>query len=188
MKRCTKCGSTKPLDDFYRMAGMRDGHRNECKACNLAAQAARNRANPQRNRDRVRQWQREHPDRVAEKAAEYRASGRKAISNRKSHLKRRFGLTIEMYDQMLAQQGGVCRLCGRPPAPDRSLHVDHDHSTGRVRSLLCFTCNNALGDFEDDPVRLMAAASYVAEHVPRSEALERRLEGLKAIRPAWERV
>lgn len=168
------------------MAGMRDGHRNDRKACNLAGQAQRNRANPEANRRRAREWQLAHPERVAEKTAEYRASGRKAIADRKSHLKRRFGLTVEEYDTMLQNQGGVCRLCGAPPQPPYSLHVDHDHATGRVRGILCFRCNNALGDFADDPDRLRAAARYVEVASPRDAGIERRLAGLRAMRPTWD--
>jgi len=159
---------------------------NDCKACNLAAQARRNRANPQAGRDRARRWQLAHPERVAEKAAEYQASGRKAAAARKSHLKRRFGMTPEQYDAMLQDQGGVCLLCGRPPRSSYSLHVDHDHGSGRVRGLLCFSCNNALGDFADDPDRLRAAARYVEVAQPRDEAIEARLAGLRAMQPAWE--
>jgi len=56
---------------------MRDGHRNDCKACNLAAQARKRHADPHLNRDRARRWQLENPEKVAEKEAAYRASGRK---------------------------------------------------------------------------------------------------------------
>ncbi len=184
MKRCNKCGVLKPFADFYRMAGMRDGYRNDCKACNLAAQARRYRANPEANRARVREWQRTHPERVAEKAAAYRASGAKSLASRKSHLKRQFGLTLEAYDAMLREQGGVCRICGRTPKQGRVLHVDHDHVTGRLRALLCFTCNNALGDFADDPDWLRAAARYVEVAQPRDEVIKRRLADLRALRLA----
>lgn len=59
MKRCRICGLEKPLDGFYRMAGMRDGHRNECKRCNLEQKAARYRANPGPEIERVRAWRKE---------------------------------------------------------------------------------------------------------------------------------
>jgi hypothetical protein len=87
---------------------------------------------------------------------------------------------------MLVSQEGVCLLCGSPPRPPYSLHVDHDHATGRIRGLLCFTCNNALGDFADDPDRLRAAARYVEADLARDPAIERRLAGLGAMRPGWE--
>ncbi len=186
MKTCNKCGAVKPLSEFYRMTGMRDGHRNECKACNLAAQAAKRHADPGPNRERALRWKRENPERVAAKAAAYRASGRKSISDRKSHLKRRFGLTLEQYDDMLRSQGGGCALCKRPARPGKALHVDHDHETGRVRGLLCFTCNNALGDFEDEPARLRAAIAYLHRHDGLEPLIRQRLDDLKQMRPAWE--
>lgn len=187
MKRCRKCGALKPLSDFHRDSAARDGRRNDCKVCNLAAQAAKRRMNPQANRDRVRQWQLANPEKVAARRAAYTASGRRSISNRKSHLKRRFGLTLEQYEKMLRSQGGGCALCNRPPRARSALHVDHDHATGRVRGLLCFTCNNALGDFDDDPVRLREAASYVESFEPPLDPLiRRRVEELKRMRLAKE--
>lgn len=161
MKSCRICGELKPLEEFYRMAGMKDGYRNECKRCNLNQKAARYKANPEPDRQRVRQWAVDNPERVKAREAEYRASGRKAISNRKSHLKRKFGITPEEYDVLLDRQGGGCAICGRPPTPGISLHVDHDHLTGRIRGLLCFQCNNALGDFEDSHERLQLALNYL---------------------------
>ena len=106
--------------------------------------------------------------------------------NRDGHLRRKFGITLEDYEELLARQGGVCAVCSREPTPGISLHVDHDHETGRIRGLLCFRCNNALGDLEDDPALLRAAARYLGPAVPRDPAIGRRLEELRARRPAWE--
>jgi hypothetical protein len=62
---------------------------------------------------------------------------------------------------MLAAQGGGCAICGRAPSTKISLHIDHDHETGRIRGLLCFVCNNGLGQFQEDPAVLRKAAAYV---------------------------
>jgi hypothetical protein len=169
MKTCRKCGETKPITDFYAMAGMRDGHRNECKACNLREKAERHRLDPQPARDRVKAWQAANPERVRERQQQYKASGRKAQSDRRSYLKRKYGVTPEWYDEQLATQRGGCAICGRPPRTDIALHVDHDHETGALRSLLCFTCNNLLGDVKDDAVLLSKAIDYLDRHDPVAE-------------------
>ncbi|HEX2849462.1 MAG TPA: endonuclease VII domain-containing protein [Acidimicrobiales bacterium] len=172
-KRCVKCGKVKPLSDFYTMAGMRDGHRNDCKSCNLAAKAARYRANPEPAKERARQWARENPDRVKAQRARVRESGRRAEQNRRSHLKRKYGISLAEYDRLLDRQDGRCGICGRPPRDDISLHVDHDHGSGEIRGLLCFRCNNALGDFGDDPQLLDRAVAYLAGHRENLAEVER---------------
>lgn len=61
-----------------------------------------------------------------------------------------YGITLDQYEKMLKDQGGVCFLCHQLPYNSRhkKLHVDHDHETGRVRGLLCFVCNRGLGSYE----------------------------------------
>lgn len=83
-----------------------------------------------------------------------------------SYLKRKYGMTVGQYDAMLETQGGGCFICGRPPREDISLPVDHDHSTGKVRGILCFCCNNALADLKEDPQLLQKAITYLAAHDP----------------------
>lgn len=143
------------------MRGMRDGHRNECKQCNLQRKHERYKANPEPVKRRVRQWQLGNPERYAENQRRWRESGGKAISNRKSHLKRKFGLTPADYEAKLARQGGGCAICGRKPSVGRQLDIDHDHRTGAVRGLVCNSCNQGLGQFREDPIRLGYAASYL---------------------------
>lgn len=75
-----------------------------------------------------------------------------------------YGLTVEEFEEIERQQGGVCRICQCPPTGRRNggrLHVDHDHETGEVRGLLCYHCNNGLGRFKDDPELLRSAAKYL---------------------------
>ena len=116
----------------------------------------------QRDVDRAIAWAKANPERRAAKVQEYRDAGILKRSLRKTHLKKKYGITPEDYDRMLEAQGGGCAICGRPPRDDIALHVDHDHETGFIRGLLCFPCNNALGLMKDDPERLIRAAEYVA--------------------------
>jgi hypothetical protein len=97
---------------------------------------------------------------------------RRRDKNRRMQI-RRYGIEWERYEQMLADQGGVCAICGAPPKGGRTsssrLHVDHDHgccpgtkSCGEcVRGLLCSNCNMAVGLLKDDPKILTAALRYV---------------------------
>lgn len=108
------------------------------------------------------------PARRARKNELRRGSQRVRDYNRQKQLER-YGITVALHDEMLANQGGLCAICGSPPDPNGTratsrLHVDHDHLTGRVRQLLCNNCNRGVGCFADDPVRLRAAAEYIERH------------------------
>ena len=72
----------------------------------------------------------------------------------------RYGMTADQYQEMLAIQDGCCAVCRRKQVRCR-LAVDHDHHTGRVRGLLCDSCNRAIGQFGDDPARIRQAAEYL---------------------------
>lgn len=89
---------------------------------------------------------------------------------RRYGLKRYYDFTPEGYAAKLKAQSGVCAICGQPETSIdrhgnlRLLQVDHDHEDNHARELLCFTCNNGLGSFKDDPVPLRAAADYFERH------------------------
>jgi hypothetical protein len=70
------------------------------------------------------------------------------------------GITQEAYDAFFVAQGGVCAICGRPATQIRLL-VDHNHNTGRVRGLLCYRCNTALGRLGDSVEGLERALAYL---------------------------
>jgi hypothetical protein len=72
-------------------------------------------------------------------------------------LKSRYGISLEAATEMLAAQGGGCAICGDASA----FHVDHCHTSGAVRGILCNGCNTGLGLFKEDPARLIAATQYL---------------------------
>jgi hypothetical protein len=77
------------------------------------------------------------------------------------NLKFRYGLTRQQYEDMFVAQSGACALCYEPCASGNRLAVDHDHATGRVRSLLCRECNIGLGKFRESQELLRNAADYL---------------------------
>ena len=88
------------------------------------------------------------------------------VRQRNTRLKRQYGITAEDYDRLFEQQNGVCAICGCIPDDPRNnrnavLCVDHCHTTGKVRGLLCHMCNQGLGAFEDSPELFNRAARYL---------------------------
>lgn len=174
-KSCKECGTTKPLSEFGKHPNMKDGHINTCKPCKLAYDT-RYRAE---NRERVLEGGRRRyrtpkyterraaymksPARAAV-LARYRATEAGKTAPRRHALKKHYGLTLADYQRMFDEQGGRCAICGDPPSDKHRLQVDHCHATGKVRSLLCFTCNAGLGSFRDDKDKLLAAAAYLMVH------------------------
>ena len=89
---------------------------------------------------------------------------------RDKHLQRTYNITYEQYDRMLTEQNGLCAICGYPERHKtptgiiKPLSVDHDHSSGQLRNLLCADCNHGLGNLKDDPQLCLKAAHYLERH------------------------
>jgi hypothetical protein len=162
MKRCQVCGALKPLDEFYRSAGMRDGHRNDCKSCNLAAKKRRYDAAPHLAIARVKKWQQANADRLNAYRRVHNATPERKRALRNGYYRRTFGITADDVDALIENQGGKCAICGGQPTRAEVWHVDHDHATGRIRGVLCQRCNHGIGLLDEDPARLRAAADYLA--------------------------
>lgn len=161
MKACKKCGVVKPLSEFHRTVAMRDGHRSECKDCWKVICKARYAKNRDEHIAKVQEWRRRNPKKFEEWKRRNREENKERIaaSNRRGHLRRKYGLTLEEYDFLRASQGDRCLICG--VGEEGGLHVDHDHRTGRVRGLLCGKCNKAIGLLREDPALFDAASSYL---------------------------
>ena len=119
-------------------------------------------ANREKRRETSRRWKKEHPEqRNADSRRWYSKHAEQARENaRKSSYKIKYGITIETYERLLTEQGGVCAICGGSPQ-DRRLSVDHDHATGLVRGLLCRKCNSAIGYMSDSLDKLQRATRYL---------------------------
>lgn len=80
---------------------------------------------------------------------------------RSVELMRRYGITLEEYNDLFDRQRGVCAICDEPSR--RRLSVDHCHITKQVRGLLCDHCNLGLGKFKDNTFLLRRAAKYLEQ-------------------------
>lgn len=89
--------------------------------------------------------------RESQRARNARNKERYAVVTRNNNLRKKYGIGVEEYQTMLLAQNGGCAICGRPDggtARSKHLLVDHNHSTGLVRGLLCHACNIAVGAIE----------------------------------------
>jgi Recombination endonuclease VII len=125
-------------------------------------------ANPEKVRENWRRWQANNRNKIKaygdarRKSDEYKST--RPLVERKNLL-RKYGLTLETFDAMLAAQGGCCAICGSDkPYGKGRFHVDHCHDTGVVRGILCHPCNTSIGTLGDNPERLEKAAAYLRKN------------------------
>lgn len=124
-------------------------------------------ANPEKYREYARKKRAEKPELHKQYTQNHRINFPDA--ERERHLKRKFGITVAEYDAMLNAQNGVCAICLQPETRIKDgvlyrLAVDHNHTTGKIRELLCFKCNSTLGKIETNGISLDAIAAYIERH------------------------
>lgn len=149
-KQCSKCHEEKELSEFYKHKKFKDGHKSCCKSCENEAHRLR--------------YQKAKQD------------GEKYIKNKKetlrrNSLKKRFGISTEQYEELLAKQDGKCAICKRPAEEfNKRLAVDHAHTKsdyvpeGMIRGLLCFSCNHLVVGRLTDPDIFENASRYLRQH------------------------
>jgi hypothetical protein len=120
--------------------------------------------------EKTRQWQKNNPEKFKEMISKYTKSekGRAACKRKylKSNLKKFTGLTLEQFDEILKRQNGVCAICGKTEEINgQRLSVDHCHTTGMVRGLLCFKCNFMIGQANDSVEILANAIKYITTFI-----------------------
>ena len=138
MKTCNKCNIEKDASEFNKKTASKDGLQYHCKEC------------------------------ASSYKKKYKKSPKGKSNQRKTNLKRNYGITPEQYDEILKSQDYKCAICryDKPGGRGR-FHVDHDHETGQVRGLLCHSCNTSLGGFKDNPSITDAATNYLIQYQPK---------------------
>lgn len=190
MKTCRKCEVEKALTEFYATGKVGGGLCNTCKVCMCADSkkyCAKNpekvkekgrryralnserakedgrkyrAANPERVKEYSKKYRAENPEKLKEDNKKYRAANREKLLSLGKEKK--YGVSAKDVEQMNLTQGGACAIC--KVVPKKRLHIDHDHSSGKVRALLCNNCNLALGLLKDSSIVAHAAAGYLDYH------------------------
>lgn len=183
-RECLKCLETKSEKRF-------SPGRNTCRDCRNSARTAAHARNPARNRstDRARHvrdrdkrcaagrgYRKENPEKYKTsdrakyvkrkpaallKVAEWQAANPRKV---RTYRLNKYKITPEDADYLLHEQDYKCATCGSEDPGPKAFHIDHDHTSGRVRGFLCHSCNIGLGNFKDNPETLAAALVYLAVH------------------------
>lgn len=138
MKTCSKCLLNKTLDSFYT-------GRAKCKSCREEYLISYRSIKRERILSNKRKWKAKNPDKVKSAA-----------------LMSDYGINLNQYNDMLKAQQDSCAICKQhKDSFTNALHVDHNHITGKVRGLLCLSCNRALGLLKDNKDLFLSAANYL---------------------------
>ena len=154
MKKCSKCKTDKEYSFFYGQKRTSDGLDSWCKEC----------VKLHRNKPEIKAKikAREQTDKVKQHKASYRKDSRYIESVRKSHLKRKYNLTVDQYNELLVSQNNCCAICKKHKDTfNQALHVDHCHKTSKVRGLLCHKCNRAVGLIQDSYEVAISMSNYL---------------------------
>ena len=157
-KTCSKCKIEKDVSEFYKGSGSR------CKQCHNHDCVKRQRHNPEKNREASKRWYHAKPENRQRSIDNTRCwqkenKERDKLLQFKNGLLRNYGISYECYIELERSQNGKCRICGT--TPNRRLDVDHCHTTGKIRGLLCSNCNTALGLLKENPHIFQKAVSYL---------------------------
>lgn len=134
LKYCPKCKTEKPLELFNKHAKERDGLQRLCRDCQK------------------------------ESNRKYLSTEKGATTTRQAHLRRKYSIDLQTYEELLLSQGNKCKICRVDSNPDSRAGyfvIDHNHTTGDIRGLLCTKCNALLGLAQDSEDILERAKQYL---------------------------
>ena len=147
VKQCKSCDQRKPLNDFYKEPRVSDGRTARCKEC-------------------IKSTATDHYNLNKTSILKRNKSEYSSEHERAKKLRRTYGISLEIYEQMLQEQEYKCKICKStdPKHNSGNFVVDHCHTKGHVRGLLCGECNLMLGKANDNITTLQNAISYLAKH------------------------
>lgn len=148
MRKCTRCNNLKSESAFYNYT-----HEQRCKPCISEVRKLKYAEDRAGNAAKKRKYTQANPDKIKD-----------------IKLKQTYGIGLEDYNHMLAQQNGVCAICKRPETAvwrgkTLRLAVDHKENPHQVRGLLCMKCNRSFGLLEENIDFMLAMIEYAKKYL-----------------------
>ena len=169
-KRCARCKKELFVNFFSKDRSSKDGLQGRCKFCQREISLKFRKDNPERAKEKDRNQYIRHREKNKKNAIAYYRKHKEKINARlrRQRMPRKYGISYEIYNQMLLQQNNKCAICGRNFIAEKQKktgpQVDHDHISKKVRGLLCFNCNSMLGMAHDSIAILHSAIKYLMEN------------------------
>lgn len=160
MKKCSICKLDKEENEYHKNSSKIDGLDHRCKSCrheyiilNRPMLKIKHHEHYLKNKDRInkknKEWAKLNPDK-----------------SRNQKLMYAYGITLEQRNQMIKDQNGLCLICNDKldETISKNIHVDHDHSTGKVRGILCKQCNSLIGLSREREDILLNSINYLRRY------------------------
>ena len=157
-KTCPTCNTAKPLVDFCKDNRRSDKRYYQCRECARVAYQNYSSKNPEKILNKQRSYRRNNREQVKKSRDVYLKQN--VLKIRQQYI-RKYGITYEQMEEMFVSQNGKCGICEKEFVDRRTMHIDHNHSTNKVRKLLCENCNRGLGGFKDNVEILKKAIDYL---------------------------
>jgi hypothetical protein len=154
VKTCTKCKETKSVDLFARSKTHKNGISSWCKKCKSVSGSISTAKNKDHYKQYKQEWHKlnkDDPERI------------KYLRNH--HLQQTYGISLQEYEQKLALQLNKCLICSKDQSTEKqAFAVDHCHTTGKIRGLLCCSCNRGIGYLKDSTELLSKSIEYLKNY------------------------
>jgi hypothetical protein len=145
-KTCPSCKQDKYFSEFGKDKTKKLGISSYCKPCASLNRSKNYSKNPVVGKEKLKEYYKNNKDK-----------------SRSYSLKNLYGLSVEQFNEMKFMQGGSCKICKTHESNlKRKLFVDHCHTTGSIRGLLCQSCNTMIGNAKDNILVLQAAINYLS--------------------------
>ena len=162
MPVCTKCKTEQPVSSFNKQISRKVGYTAHCKSCLKIKKAMYY----QENRDAVRKKQKSYnelnKDKSQKRSTQWRLNNPEKVKENRLKI---YGISLNDKETLFKNQKGCCAICNNKIAGQ--INIDHCHTTGKVREILCSPCNFLLGNCKDNPSILQKAIEYLKKHNDR---------------------